>query len=127
MDAPFSSLLDELVRGPWGAADSSLRPRGRRDPEEVHLEVSLTTRQARHGGQIRVWVPVRARCPACYGRGGDAFFSCPYCLGQGVVADERAIDIRFGAGLADGSEGWVPLRRPGMRDLVLVLHFRVAT
>jgi hypothetical protein len=41
------------------------------------------------------------------------------------VVEERAVDILFPGGLADGCEGRVSLRRPGMRDLSLVLHFRV--
>jgi hypothetical protein len=41
------------------------------------------------------------------------------------VLEERAMDILFPGGIADGFEGRVSLRRPGMRDLSLVLHFRV--
>jgi len=112
--SPFSYLIQELF-GPRRSSPA---------PQEIHVEVSLTRGQALRGGRIRVWVPVQVRCPACRGRGASGFYRCQHCLGSGAAVDEVPVDVTFPGGLADGARGNVPLNRPGMRDMVLVLHFR---
>lgn len=113
--SPISSLIDELL----GARRSGAAP------QEIHFEVSLTQSQALRGGRLRVWVPAQVRCPACRGSGGSAFFVCQHCLGRGIVTDDVPLDINLPGGLADGDRGSLPLGRPGMPGLLLVLHFRV--
>jgi molecular chaperone DnaJ len=124
--SPFSSFLEEVFGCPWGDLDPPPDLGIGRRPEEIHLEVPLTREQARQGGRIRVWIPVRLWCPACQGRGGAGVFMCPHCLGSGTVVDEGPADITFPSGVVDGFEARASLTRPGMRDLVLTLHFRIA-
>lgn len=112
---PVSSLIHEIL----GARRSGAAP------QEIHLEVSLTPGQARRGGRLRAWVLAQVRCPACRGSGGSVFFVCQHCLGSGIVAAEVPVDVTLPGGLADGDQGSLPLDRPGMPDLLLVLHFRV--
>ena len=121
----FPSLVEELYRRPWGDLDAPLRSRTGRGGEEVHLQVSLSREEALHGGRIRLSVLVRVRCPACRGRGGGGFFECFHCFGSGAVVDEYPMDVAFPGGLVDGARGSLSLGRLGMRDLSLVLHFRV--
>lgn len=121
---PFHSLLNEVFGRAWRDLDIPVQA-GSGGTEEIQFEVSLTRRQARQGGRIRVLVPVQFRCPACRGRGVAGFFECLQCLGSGVVADEIPVEFTFPAGVVDRSTGRVALRRPGMRDLALTLHFRV--
>ncbi|MEJ2210066.1 MAG: DnaJ domain-containing protein [Anaerolineae bacterium] len=113
--SPWASLVDEFFG-----------PRQRRPaPRELHLEVSLTRRQALRGGRLRVWVPAPVRCPVCGGRGHSGVFACQQCHGRGAVVDDVPVDVAFPGGLADGAQGTLPLGRPGMAHLVLVLHFRI--
>lgn len=123
--SPLSSLLAESLGEPWGDLGARVRTGPGRRFEQVHVEVSLTQEQARRGGRIRVLVPVRLWCPSCQGRGGAGAFACSHCLGSGTVVDEGPVDIAFPGGIVDGFEGRVSLARPGMRDLVLALRFRV--
>lgn len=124
-DLSLSSFITEFFRRPWSDLDVPSRPETGRGTKEIHVEVSLTWEQALHGGRIRVWVPVQIRCPTCRGRGGAGFFDCLHCYGSGMVADERPVDVEFPGGLVDGFKGSVLLRRSGIGDLFLVLHFRV--
>ena len=124
LDTPLQSLLEELLRAPWDDLRSATQPRADRT-ENIHLNVSLTRRQALSGGRIRAWIPVQVRCPTCDGQGDMVFFACPRCLGSGVLADEYPVEIAFPARVVDGSTGTVALRRPGMRTVHLTLHFRV--
>lgn len=114
----LASLIADLFPG-------QARPSVGRDVREFHVEVALTREQARHGGRLRVWVPVHVRCPACHGLGSEGFFECLHCFGVGIVVDERPIDVTFRGGVADGDTGLLSLRRRGMPDLSLVLHFRM--
>jgi DnaJ-class molecular chaperone len=119
------SLITELFGRPWSDFDAPARPGPRAGAEEIHVQVPLTQEQALRGGHIRLWVPVQIRCPACRGQGVAGFFECLHCYGSGAVAGERPLDVTFPGGLVDGAEGRVSLSRPGMRDLSLVLRFRV--
>lgn len=121
---PFHFLLDEVFDRAWRDLDIPAQA-GSGRTEEIQFEVSLTQQKARQGGRIRVLVPVQLRCPACRGRGGAGFFECLQCLGSGLVAGEVPVELTFPAGVVDRSTGRVALRRPGMRDLALTLHFRV--
>jgi molecular chaperone DnaJ len=125
-ESSLSSFISELFGRPWDDLNAPIRPGARGGQEEFHVQVSLTREQAFRGGHIRLWVPVQIGCPACRGRGvAGLLFECPYCYGSGSLVDERPLDVAFPGGLVDGDEGRVSLSRPGMRDLSLVLHFRV--
>ncbi len=121
--ATLQSLLAELLYQPRSDVDPPRRAQA--GTEELHLEISLTPRQARHGGQFRLWIPVQLRCPACRGRGRIGAFACAHCHGRGAVADDNPIEVAFPGGLVDGSEGELSLIRPGMPDLHVVLRFKI--
>jgi hypothetical protein len=126
---PFSgswshSLFEELLRRPWRDVDAATLP-GVGGAGSIHMEVFLTRARALRGGRIQLRIPLQFRCPACRGQGGLGFFECPRCSGTGVVADEYPVDVALPEGVADGDTGSIPLRRPGMRDVHLTLHFRV--
>lgn len=124
-ESPFLSLIEDLFRYSWPGPEALIQPRDGTAGQELQIQVSLNREQALHGGRIRVWVPVRNRCPACRGRGWAGFFECLHCHGSGAVVDERPVEVAFPGGLVSGIEGRVSLSRPGMGDLTLVLHFRV--
>lgn len=123
--SPLASLLAEFFGHPWSGLGAPVQPGTGRALQEISVEVSLTQEQARRGGCVRVWIPVLHWCPACQGRGGAGVFACPHCLGSGTVVGEGPVDITYPCGVVDGFEGKASLARPGMRDLVLILHFRV--
>lgn len=123
--SPLSPLQTESSDHPWGGVDFPVQTGPGRRSEEVRVQVSLTWEQARRGGRVRLLVPVRLWCPSCQGRGGAGLFACPHCLGSGTVVGEGPVEITFPGGIVDGFAGRVSLIRPGMRDLVLLLHFSV--
>jgi hypothetical protein len=96
------------------------------DPEYIHASVSLTRAQARREGRLRVWVPTQATCPVCWGRGSVGYATCWECVGAGVVLDERPVTVAFPAGLSHGDVVRVPLDRVGLRDVCLLLRFRIS-
>lgn len=116
---PLSSLFQEMFGEPW--RETPVRAEPEPATGEMHTRVSLTARQALQGGQLRIWVPVEMRCPACRGWGGDGFFACRSCSGSGILVAEQAIDVAFPAGVYDGFTGSVPLTG----ELSLVIHFHV--
>ncbi len=125
-ESPVSSLIEELFgpsAGDWDAAPRSQARR--RGVGEIHVRVSLTPEQARHGGRVRAWLPGQVDCPSCQGWGRVGFFECPQCFGSGSVVDELPVDIAFPGGLTNGVQRVLPLRRLGLPDLSLVLHFYV--
>jgi molecular chaperone DnaJ len=123
--SPPPSLRTESSDHPWGGVNFPVQTGPGRRSEEICVQVSLTGEQARHGGRIRVRIPVRLWCPACQGRGGSGLFACPHCLGSGTVVVEGPVEVTFPGGIVDGFADRVSLVRPGMRNLVLLLHFSV--
>jgi DnaJ-class molecular chaperone len=121
----FPSSMEELLRGPWAGQATRPRPGVTQRANDLHVQVPLTREQALRGGRLRLWVPVRSRCPACRGRGAVGAYGCQHCFGRGTVVDERPVDVAFPGGLGDGFQGRVSLRRLGIGDLSLVLHFQV--
>jgi hypothetical protein len=111
------SLLEEILEA-WREWDSG--------PGEFQAEVNLTPYQARHGGRIRVWIPVEQRCPSCQGSGVLGFFACPWCSGLGYVAREAPVDIAYPGGIGDGYMASLSLDELGLGTGTLTLHFRVS-
>jgi molecular chaperone DnaJ len=93
--------------------------------QEAHLDVRLTMEQAVRGCRLRLWLPVQAQCPACYGHGGVGWYECWECAGTGVVTQEQPVSISLPAGLTEGWAARVAGEQVGLRDVDLVLHVRV--
>lgn len=93
--------------------------------EEVTVAVSLTPAQAQSGGRIRLQVPVRIPCPACYGMGHSRYFTCHHCHGAGVRSGERTVVLPFPAGIRHNQSLQFVLRPSSVGKISLTILFRI--
>jgi molecular chaperone DnaJ len=90
------------------------------------LEVPITLRQARQGGQARILVPARATCPVCRGTGGIGPYDCTRCAGEGAIVGEYPVAISIPPGITRDHSVVIPLERFGIRNLYLTVNFRLS-
>jgi molecular chaperone DnaJ len=114
---------DDLFERIWESFSGRQRPLSGH-VQHLMFEVPLTREQAIHGGRIRIMVPGRARCPQCGGFGGDFFFECRRCAGQGVIYEEVPISVSFPAGISGEYAVSIPMQRFGMGHVELTVVFR---
>jgi DnaJ-class molecular chaperone len=117
----FDELFDRL----WSNFEDVNR-RNSQGVESLTVEVLLSPDEAAHGGQVRVWIPTRATCSACGGRGSVELYECWRCEGRGALTTEFPLDLDYPAGLRDGYAVRIPLTRFGVENLHLTVLFRVS-
>jgi molecular chaperone DnaJ len=120
----YSSSSDPALGQMWGHFDVPGWARAEQ-AQRLHIEVPLTAHQARHGGSVRLVLPVEVTCPVCRGWGDIGFYTCRQCSGAGVIASEQSLAISFRGGISDGASAEVSLDEWGRPREHLVLHFRV--
>ena len=119
----FTPSMDEIFDWLWRNYSSIEQPKSGR-VQNLTLEVTLTTEQARRGGNARIMVPVQALCPTCRGHGGVGFYECRRCAGEGAITGEAPVSIAFPPGLAKDHAVLVPLDRFGIRNVHVTVLFR---
>ena len=115
---------DEIFDWLWHNFSDMAWPKSGRI-QDLTLEVPLTRDQAFRGGNARVMVPARAICPTCGGSGGVDFYECGRCGGEGAISGEIPVSISFPTGLTSDHAVMVPLDRFGIRNLHLIVLFRL--
>jgi molecular chaperone DnaJ len=90
-------------------------------PVHGAIDIALSFEEARHGGRVRVVVPVRRVCPRC--GGWTRAFPCPHCRGRGVVFGEEEVIVGFPPGLSSTYEVRVPHPAIPGRDWLVVRFF----
>ncbi len=118
---PVEPLVPDSPTERWGW--ESLWSDGDDWVEQVDVEVTLTSEQARYGGRVEVHIPIQIACPACRGQGGRGFAMCSRCAGRGRIAVRRALRLSFPGGIAEGDTARVPLDRVGIPGVELVVRF----
>lgn len=93
--------------------------------EGLNLELLIDREAAARGGLLPVGVPVFRPCTACGGAGRDWMFPCLFCLGEGVVQEERVVPVRIPPISQPGAVVEVPLHGLGIHNFILRLHVRV--
>ncbi|MBK9139464.1 MAG: J domain-containing protein [Verrucomicrobia bacterium] len=121
----YRPSFDELFDRFWSNFEDVTRPKAER-LESLTVEVVVSPEEAQWGGQVRVWVPARAACPACGGRGAIGGYECWRCAGHGALTSELPLDVAYPAGLRDGDAVRVPLDPFGVHNFYLTVLFRVA-
>ncbi len=117
----FEELFDRL----WANFESLSRPKGEH-LESLTVEMVVSPEEARQGGRVRVWIPARAVCSACGGRGALGPYECWRCEGQGAVTAEYPMEGEYPAGTADGYAIRIPLTRLGIGNFYLTVLLRVS-
>jgi DnaJ-class molecular chaperone len=119
------SEFDEMFERIWDFfSGSRWYESGRED--HLALEVPLTREQAARGGRAQIMVPARVRCPMCRGFGGDFFFECRRCEGQGVVYAQVPVSVPFPPGISGEYAVRIPLEQFGLGDMDLTVVFQPA-
>ncbi len=119
----FTPSFDEIFDWLWNNFSSLEQPKSGR-VKHLTLEVTLTSEQARRGGNARIMVPAQAVCPTCRGHGGVGFYECRRCAGEGAITGEAPVSIAFPPGLTKDHAVLIPLDRFGIRNVHITVLFR---
>jgi DnaJ-class molecular chaperone len=95
IDFPSVDTLVEAIRRSFLEAESFARP--------IHAEVLLTPREAFHGVNVPLDVPVRQTCVRCGGRGETWMEACAACGGSGEASARHQVELLVPAGVRDGA------------------------
>jgi len=104
----YTPSFDEIFDWLWSNFSNLTRPKSDY-VQNLTLEVTLTTEQARRGGNARIMVPAQAVCPTCRGYGGVGPYDCLRCAGEGIISGEMPISVSFPAGLTRDHAVMIPL------------------
>ena len=92
----------------------------------LDLDVILSPEEAERGTKVSISVPVLRRCATCGGSGRDWLFRCIPCGAQGMIEEERVVELHLPQAVAGESVFEVPLQHLGVRNLYLRVRLRVA-
>ena len=119
----FTPSFDEIFDWLWKNFSDLDQPKSDRF-QNLTLEVTLTSEQARRGGSARIMVPARAVCPTCRGYGGVGPYECSRCAGEGAISGEMPLSVAFPPGLTKDHAVMIPLDRFGIRNTHITVLFR---
>ncbi|BBO74245.1 hypothetical protein DSCW_16620 [Desulfosarcina widdelii] len=108
----------------WSNFSSLLSP-GFGRTRKLTMEIPVSRAQARCGGTINIFVPVKARCPLCQGHGRIGVYACSRCAGEGSISGEMPIAISLAPDIPDNYEVMIPLDRYGIRNHRVSIIFRI--
>jgi molecular chaperone DnaJ len=91
----------------------------------LDLDVILSPEEAERGTNLSIALPALRRCETCGGSGRDWLFPCIPCGGQGVIEEERLVELQLPQAVAGESVYEVPLRHLGVHNLYLRIRLRV--
>ncbi len=92
----------------------------------LDLDVILSPEEAERGTNLSIALPALRRCETCGGSGRDWLFPCIPCGAQGVIEEERLVELQLPQAVAGESVYEVPLRHLGVHNLYLRIRLRVA-
>jgi DnaJ-class molecular chaperone len=122
----FTPSFDEIFDRLWSNFSNISQPKSKA-VQNLTLEVPITPEQARRGGQARILVPSKARCPLCRGFGGIGPYECTRCAGEGMIIGDFPVSISFPPGLSGDHTVLVSLDRFGIHNLYLAVNFRLTS
>jgi DnaJ-class molecular chaperone len=122
--ATYRPSFDELFDRFWSNFEGLSRPKSEQ-LESLTVDVLLSPAEAAQRGRVRIWMPARARCPACRGRGDVGFYECWRCEGHGAVSTEYPVDVEYPPDVPDAYAVRVSLASFGIENFYLVVLFRV--
>jgi DnaJ-class molecular chaperone len=121
----FTPSFDEIFDWLWSNFSDLTQPKSAR-VQNLTLEVTLTSEQARRGGNARVMVPAQAVCPTCRGQGSVGFYECTRCAGEGVISGEMPVSVSLPPGISKDHAVMIPLDRFGIPNTHITVLFRPA-
>lgn len=119
----FTPSFDEIFDWLWRNFSDLAQPKSGR-MKNMTLEVTISTEQARRGGNARIMIPAQAICPTCRGHGGVGPYECTRCVGEGVISGEIPVSVSFPPGLTKDHAVMIPLDRFGIPNTHITVLFR---
>ena len=92
----------------------------------LDFDLVLSPREAAHGVNAPIRLPIRVACSLCQGSGRDWLFPCMACSGQGEIEQEVTVSLRVPPMVRDHTVIEVPIEWPTLRYCSLRLHIRIS-
>jgi DnaJ-class molecular chaperone len=118
--AAFDDILDRFL-----GIFPEQRQSAQRRRQDITIEVTLSTEQARRGGTVRIMVPVEMNCPACFRSGSSRYYPCRRCNGAGTLRGDEPLLISYPPGINDNNSMELAFNRPMDQPLHLTVVFTV--
>ncbi len=118
----FFGRFEDFWEDPWADFFSEIA----QSHEDLSVEIILTPSEARKGCKVLLEIPIWNRCRRCRGTGYDKEWICSLCRGRGEERLEKKLRVTFPAGVKNGTEMRIPLRRLGLRGGDLIATVKVA-
>jgi molecular chaperone DnaJ len=118
----FFSGFDRL----WDRSRIDLFQRGETRPEDLVLEIILSPKEARTGGNLPLDIPLRISCFRCHGTGTLRGLICGRCRGKGQVRITKEITVDIPPGVSDGMKRrfYLDLPEGGGIDFAVAIRVR---
>ena len=91
----------------------------------LDLDIILSADEAEQGTAVAIAVPALRHCPTCDGSGRDWLFPCLECAGQGIIEEERLLELQIPQAIQSDRVFEVPLSHLGVHNLYLRVRLRV--
>ena len=91
----------------------------------LDLDIILTADEGQRGTAVSIAVPALRRCSTCAGSGRDWLFPCLECAGQGIIEEERLLELQIPQAIQSDRILEIPLSHVGVHNLYLRVRLRV--
>ena len=121
----FSPSFSELFDRYWSNFMNMDQPKGE-SVENLNVEILISLKEARYGGQVKLMIPVRINCSVCQGFGTIRFWECSQCDGYGIIDSEIPLIVSYPAGIQNQFNKSISLNRYGINNFYLTVNFKLS-
>lgn len=94
--------------------------------EHLEIVVNITFEEAFRGGQIKISLPGKMKCPSCMGKGWNGEYECIRCQGEGEMAGEYPVMLNYPPGIPDNHTIQMPFNSyDGQIQYLLSIRFHI--
>lgn len=129
------TAMTRAFNHPWSAFDnifdnilSNFSEYGTTEQQSLNdltIQITLTPEQAQRGGNVRIAVPMRMRCPSCHSYGQSMYYECWRCNGTGVLVGEKPLLLSYPAGITENHSIKMVVNSPGDQQFYLTAIFKI--
>ncbi len=119
----FDTFFDQIFENFGNPA--GYRRQGNSRQEDFTVQITLSPAQARRGGEIRLQLPVRRRCPSCNGYSSYGYHHCRRCDGAGFLAGVETVELNYPAGITDNRSYQFYLSPDEAEDVIFTIVFKI--
>ncbi len=119
----FDSFFDQIFEN-FGNLTGYRHP-GISRLEDFTIEIILSPAQARNGGDLRLQLPIRRRCPSCNGYSSFSFYDCRRCNGTGFLSGVETVSLNYPAGITENRSYRFSLSLDEAEDVSFTVLFKI--